>query len=121
MVAHLEPGRGPSGEAVSSEGGESSHLGTLFDGSKPGAYARKALKRAKIGKHLQPWHSLRHTALTFDAAVGPPNAYVQGRAGHSQYAITEATCTRPRSRFPGLRSEARSGSAGCSTAPTRRG
>jgi integrase len=77
------------------------HLGTPLDGSKLGAYARKALKQAGIEKPVQPWHGLRHTALTFDSAVGLPNAYVQAKAGHSQYAITERYVHAAQVAFPG--------------------
>jgi integrase len=77
------------------------HLGTPLDGSKLGGYARKALKRAKIEKRIQPWHGLRHTALTFDAAVGLPNAYVQAKAGHSQFTITERYVHAAQVAFPG--------------------
>jgi integrase len=86
-----------------------SRLGTPLDPSKLGGYARKALKRAKIDKKVQPWHALRHTALTFDSAVGLPNAYVQARAGHSQYSITERYVHAAQVAFPGAvdRSEER--------------
>jgi integrase len=85
------------------------HLGTPLDASKLGGYARKALNRAKIDKPIQPWHGLRHTALTFDAAVGSPNAYVQYRAGHSQFTITERYIHTAAVAFPGAaeRSEER--------------
>jgi integrase len=66
-------------------------LGTPLDPTKlTRRYVKVALKAAGIVKPLQPWHGLRHTALTFYAttdAVTPP--MVQARAGHSQYAITE--------------------------------
>jgi integrase len=85
------------------------HLGTPLDGSKLGGYARKGLKRAKIEKRVQPWHCLRHTALTFDAAVGHANAYVQARAGHSQFTVTERYIHAAQVAFPGAadRSEER--------------
>jgi len=38
---------------------------------------------------FQPWHDLRHTALTHEAAAGNPHAYVQAKAGHSQSTITD--------------------------------
>jgi integrase len=84
-------------------------LGTPLDPSKLGRYATKALKRARIDKPIQPWHGLRHTALTFDAAVGHPNAYVQARAGHSQFTITERYVHAAQVAFPGAaaRSEER--------------
>jgi integrase len=66
-------------------------LGTPLDPSElTRSYLKPALKAAGIEKPLQPWHGLRHTALTFYATTGevtPP--MVQARAGHSQYAITE--------------------------------
>ena len=50
----------------------------------------------------------RHTALTNDAAVGNPNAYVQAKAGHSQFSITERY-VHAQTTFPGAveRSEER--------------
>jgi len=66
-------------------------LGTPIDPSElTRSYLKPALKAAGIDKPLQPWHGLRHTALTFYATtdeVTPP--MVQARAGHAQYAITE--------------------------------
>jgi integrase len=50
---------------------------------------RAALKRAGIDKPFRPWHDLRHSSLTHEAAAGNPQAYVQLRAGHAQGAITE--------------------------------
>jgi integrase len=65
-------------------------LGTPVDPSElTRSYVKPALKKAGIVKPIQPWHGLRHTALTMDAAVGNPNAYVQAKAGHSQFSITE--------------------------------
>ena len=52
-------------------------------------YLRPALRRAAITKPFRPWHDLRHTALTHEAAAGNPQAYVQLKAGHSQGSITE--------------------------------
>jgi integrase len=65
-------------------------LGTPLDPSKLSrGYMRSALKRAKITKPFRPWHDLRHTALTHEAAAGNPQAYIQLKAGHSQGSITE--------------------------------
>ena len=50
---------------------------------------RPALARAKITKPFRPWHDLRHTSLTHEAAAGNLQAYVQLKAGHSQGSITE--------------------------------
>ena len=62
---------------------------------------KPALERAGITKPIQPWHGLRHTALTMDAAVGNPNAYIQGRAGHAQFSITERYIHAAQTAFPG--------------------
>ena len=60
-------------------------LGTPLDPSKLAReYMRPALARAKITKPFRPWHDLRHTSLTHEAAAGNPQAYVQLKAGHSQ-------------------------------------
>jgi integrase len=64
--------------------------GTPLDPSKVArCYLRPALQRAGITKPFRPFHDLRHTALTHEAAAGNPMAYVQLKAGHSQSAITE--------------------------------
>jgi hypothetical protein len=36
----------------------------------------KAIVAAGIERSILPWHDLRHTALTHDAAVGNPAVYV---------------------------------------------
>lgn len=85
-------------------------LGTPLDPSElTRSYVKPALQKAKITKPLQPWHGLRHTALTMDAAVGNPNAYVQAKAGHSQFSITERYIHVAEVAFPGAveRSEER--------------
>jgi integrase len=77
-------------------------LGTPLDPSElTRSYVKKALAKAGITKPLQPWHGLRHTALTMDAAVGNPNAYVQAKAGHSQFSITERYVHAAPVAFPG--------------------
>jgi integrase len=60
-----------------------------------------AFATAGIKRPIQPWHGLRHTALTADAAAGNPNAYVQAKAGHSQFAITERYVHAAQTAFPG--------------------
>jgi integrase len=66
-------------------------LGTPLDPSElTRSYLKPALKAAAIDKPLQPWHGLRHTALTFYATTDEVTpSLVQARAGHSQFAITE--------------------------------
>jgi integrase len=78
------------------------HLGTPLDPSKISReYMRPALKRAGITKPFRPWHDLRHTALTHEAAAGNPQAYVQLKAGHSQGTITERYIHAAQVLFPG--------------------
>jgi len=72
-------------------------------------HLRPALKRAGITKPFRPFHDLRHTALTHEAAAGNPMAYVQLKAGHSQSAITERYIHAAQVHFAGAaaRGEAR--------------
>lgn len=65
------------------------------------AYLRPALRKAGIRGPFRPFHDLRHTALTHEAAAGNPQAYVQLRAGHSQGAITEKYIHAAQVLFPG--------------------
>ncbi len=77
-------------------------LGTPLDPSKLSrVYMRPALQRAGIEKPFRPWHDLRHTALTGEAASGNPAVYVQMRAGHSQGSITERYIHAAQVLFPG--------------------
>lgn len=66
-------------------------LGTPLDPSKiTDRYVKPALKQAGITKPLQPWHGLRHTALTaFATTEKATPSLVQARAGHAQFSITE--------------------------------
>jgi integrase len=64
-------------------------------------YLRPALERAGITKSFRPFHDLRHTALTHEAAAGNPMVYVQLKAGHSQSAITERYIHAAQVLFPG--------------------
>lgn len=69
-------------------------------------YLRPALKRAAITKPFRPWHDLRHTALTHEAAAGNPQSYVQLKAGHSQGATTERYIHAAQVLFPGAAARA---------------
>jgi integrase len=81
--------------------------GTPLDPSKLSRhYLRPALKKAGITKPFRPWHDLRHTALTHEAAVGNPQAYVQLKAGHSQGSITERYIHAAQVLFPGAAAKA---------------
>jgi integrase len=76
--------------------------GTPLDPSRLAReHLRPALKRAGITKPFRPFHDLRHTALTHEAAAGNPMAYVQFKAGHSQGAITERYIHAAQVLFPG--------------------
>jgi integrase len=81
--------------------------GTPLDPSKLSRdYLRPALKLAGITRPFRPWHDLRHTALTHEAAAGNPQTYVQLKAGHSQGAITERYIHAAQVLFPGAAARA---------------
>jgi integrase len=85
-------------------------LGSPLDPSKLARrYLRSALRKAGITKPFRPFHDLRHTALTHEAAAGNPMAYIQLKAGHSQGQITERYIHAAQVLFPGAakRGEAR--------------
>jgi integrase len=69
-------------------------------------FMRPALKAAGISKPFRPWHDLRHTALTHEAAAGNPHAYVQAKAGHSQSTITDRYIHAAQVLFPGAAEKA---------------
>jgi integrase len=78
------------------------HKGTPLDPARLARnYLRPALQQAAITKPIRPFHDLRHTALTHEAAAGNPMAYVQLKAGHSQAAITERYIHAAQVLFPG--------------------
>ena len=64
-------------------------------------YMRQALRHAGITKPFRPFHDLRHSALTAEAAAGNPSIYLQHRAGHSQASITERYLHAAQVTFPG--------------------
>jgi len=72
-------------------------------------YLHPALQAAGITKHIRPFHDLRHTALTHDAAAGNPLTYIQNKAGHSQIHITQRYIHAAQTHFHGAaeRAEAR--------------
>ena len=84
--------------------------GTPLDPARLGReHLKPALKKAGITKPFRPFHDLRHTALTHEAAAGNPMAYLQQKAGHSQSTITERYIHAAQTQFPGAtqRGEAR--------------
>ena len=64
--------------------------------------ARHPARPLQVG--FRPWHDLRHTSLTHEAAAGNPQAYVQLKAGHSQGTITERYIHAAQVLFPGAAS-----------------
>ncbi|HET8893785.1 MAG TPA: tyrosine-type recombinase/integrase [Gaiellaceae bacterium] len=64
-------------------------------------YLKHALHTAGISKPFRPYHDLRHTALTHDAAAGNPLTYIQHKAGHSQTQITERYIHAAQTQFAG--------------------
>jgi integrase len=78
------------------------HKGTPLDPARLAReHLRPSLRRAAITKPFRPFHDLRHTALTHEAAAGNPMAYVQLKAGHSQSQITERYIHAAQVLFPG--------------------
>ncbi|MGH3426479.1 MAG: tyrosine-type recombinase/integrase, partial [Mycobacteriales bacterium] len=80
---------------------------------------KPALRAAGITKPFRPFHDLRHTALTHEAAAGNPQAYIQVKAGHSHGTTTEQYIHAAQTHFPGaaMRSEERL-FAGASSRPS---
>ena len=86
------------------------HKGTPLDPARLArVYLKTALRQAGISKPFRPFHDLRHTALTHEAAAGNPMSYLQLKAGHSQSAITERYIHAAQVLYPGAaaRGEAR--------------
>jgi integrase len=86
------------------------HKGTPLDPARlTRQYLRPALHAADINKHIRPFHDLRHTALTHDAAAGNPLTYIQHKAGHSQITVTQRYIHAAQTTFIGAaeRAEAR--------------
>ena len=76
--------------------------GTPLDPSRLAReHLKPALNAAGITKPFRPFHDLRHTALTHDAAAGNPLSYIQMKAGHSQTSITEKYIHAAQIQFKG--------------------
>jgi len=50
---------------------------------------RNALKASKVDGHVRPFHDLRHTAITNDAAAGSSELAVMAKAGHRSMSTTK--------------------------------
>lgn len=63
--------------------------GSKIDHEWFAAEFRAALKRAGITDHVRPFHDLRHTAITNDAAAGASELAVMAKAGHRSMSTTK--------------------------------
>jgi integrase len=63
--------------------------GTVYRAETFQAALDKALRSAGIGDKLRPFHDLRHTAITNDAAAGASPIAVMAKAGHSNMRTTQ--------------------------------
>jgi hypothetical protein len=63
--------------------------GTKIDHEWFAEALRVAQKAAKVDGHLRPFHDLRHTAITNDAATGSSPIAVMAKAGHRSMATTK--------------------------------
>ena len=97
-------------------------LGTPLNPSKlTSLYVKVALKKAGIDRPgFQPWHGLRHTALTGAAAADNPNAYGKPAPATRSSASPSGTSTPPRPRFLEQRRRPKRGCLGRSRSRPRR-
>jgi integrase len=63
--------------------------GTIYRAEPFAKQFRAALKAAGITDHMRPFHDLRHTAITNDAASGSSPIAVMTKAGHANMATTK--------------------------------
>ena len=75
---------------------------------------RSALQRADIHDRVRPFHDLRHTAITNDAAAGASELAVMAKAGHQSMSTTKTYLHLAGVVF---RAEATRWNSGCSEAP----
>ena len=61
---------------------------------------RAALKAAGITDRVRPFHDLRHTAITHDAAAGASELAVMAKARHRSMSTTKTYLHLARCRFP---------------------
>jgi integrase len=66
-----------------------SKRGTTFSAELWRPHFLDALKAAGITERVRPFHDLRHTAITLDAASGASEIAVMTKAGHSSFATTK--------------------------------
>ncbi len=63
--------------------------GTIYRAETFGEALTAALKAAGVAKAPRPFHDLRHTAITNDAAAGSSPIAVMAKAGHANMATTQ--------------------------------
>lgn len=63
--------------------------GTVYRAEAFAGHFGAALKAAGITDHMRPFHDLRHTAITNDAAAGSSPIAVMTKAGHSDMRTTK--------------------------------
>ena len=63
--------------------------GSMIDDVWWAARFGEALTAAGINGHVRPWHDLRHTAITNDAAAGSSELAVMAKAGHRSMSTTK--------------------------------
>jgi site-specific recombinase XerC len=63
--------------------------GSMIDDVWWAARFREALVAAGVEGHVRPWHDLRHTAITNDAAAGSSELAVMAKAGHRSMSTTK--------------------------------
>jgi integrase len=61
----------------------------VLDHKRYAVTLQKALHRADITRRVRPFHDLRHTAITHEAAAENAPAAIQARAGHADYSTTQ--------------------------------
>jgi integrase len=64
--------------------------GTIYRAETFKAALTEALKAAGVGKSPCPFHDLRHTAITNDAAAGSSPIAVMTKAGHANMTTTKS-------------------------------
>jgi len=62
--------------------------GTSYSSEIWSPHLKAALKAAGVDGHVRPFHDLRHSAITLDAASGASEIAVMTKAGHASFATT---------------------------------
>jgi integrase len=81
--------RGRSAYSGEDERVFTSQTGAPFDVARFAATFRLVLKKAGVRDFLRPFHDLRHTAITNDAASGMSPEALMTKHGHTSYKTTQ--------------------------------